>query len=48
MINESFLSTRKIHKIIKKEFNVNYSMSRIPKIVEKLEYSYKKGLYYLF
>ncbi|KZX17527.1 hypothetical protein MBCUT_02020 [Methanobrevibacter cuticularis] len=43
MINESFLSTRKIHEIIKKEFNIDYSMSRIPAIVKKLGYSYKKG-----
>jgi len=43
MINESFLSTRKVHEIIKKEFNIDYSMSRIPVIVNKLGYSYKKG-----
>ena len=43
MINESFLSTRKVHEIIKEEFNVDYSMSRIPVIVHKLGYSYKKG-----
>jgi transposase len=43
MINESFLTTRKIHEIIKKEFNVDYSISRIPAIVHKLGYSYKKG-----
>jgi len=43
MINESFLSTRKVHEIIKNEFNVDYSISRIPAIVNKLGYSYKKG-----
>ncbi|KZX14858.1 helix-turn-helix domain-containing protein [Methanobrevibacter curvatus] len=43
MINESFLNTHKIHEIIKKEFNIDYSMSRIPAIVKKLGYSYKKG-----
>ncbi|KZX12829.1 hypothetical protein MBCUR_08850 [Methanobrevibacter curvatus] len=43
MINESFLNTRKIHEIIKKEFNIDYSTSRIPVIVKKLGYSYKKG-----
>jgi transposase len=43
MTNESFLSTRKVHEIIKKEFNVDYSRNRIPAIVNKLGYSYKKG-----
>jgi transposase len=43
MINESFLSTRKVHEIIKKEFDVDYSINRIPAIVKKLGYSYKKG-----
>ena len=43
MINESFLNSRKVHEIIKNEFNVDYSMSRIPAIVHKLGYSYKKG-----
>lgn len=43
MINESFLNTRKVHKIIKEEFNVEYAISRIPAIVNKLGYSYKKG-----
>jgi len=43
MINESFLSTRKVHDIIEKEFGVDYSIGRISKIVNKLGYSYKKG-----
>jgi transposase len=43
MVNESFLSSRKVHEIIKEEFNIDYSMSVIPKIVKKLGYSYKKG-----
>ena len=43
MINESFLSTRKVHKIIKEQFNIDYSITRIPAIVKKLGYSYKKG-----
>ena len=43
MINESFLNTRKVHEIIKNEFNIDYSISRIPPIVKKLGYSYKKG-----
>ncbi|MDR2623135.1 MAG: winged helix-turn-helix domain-containing protein [Methanobrevibacter sp.] len=29
--------------IIKKEFDVDYSINRIPSIVKKLGYSYKKG-----
>ena len=48
MINESFLSTRKVHKIIKEQFNIDYSINRIPAIVKKLGYSYKKGYIILF
>ena len=43
MINESFLSNRKVHEIVKKEFNVDYSVSKITVIVHKLGFSYKKG-----
>ncbi|GAA5818299.1 MAG: Pseudogene of conserved hypothetical protein [Methanobrevibacter sp. CfCl-M3] len=35
-------------KIIKDNFNVDYSMNRVRATVHKLGYSYKKGLYCLF
>lgn len=43
MRNETYLTTRKVHKIIKDTFNVEYSMKRVVEIVHKLGYSYKKG-----
>ncbi|GHU05320.1 hypothetical protein AGMMS49960_21710 [Betaproteobacteria bacterium] len=35
MINESFLTTRKVHEIIKTNFNVDYSMSRVRGIIQR-------------
>lgn len=43
MYNEPFLNTVKVHELIKKNFNVDYSLSRVREIVHKLGYSYKKG-----
>jgi transposase len=43
MINESYLTTRKVHEIIKTNFNVDYSMNRVRATIHKLGYSYKKG-----
>ena len=43
MHNEPFLTTRKVHELIKNNFNVEYSMKQVREIVHKLGYSYKKG-----
>ena len=43
MHNEPFLTTRKVHELIKDNFNVEYSMKQVREIVHKLGYSYKKG-----
>ena len=43
MCGEQYLTTRKVHKLIKDNFNVEYSTKRVTEIVHKLGYSYKKG-----
>ena len=43
MYKEPFLTTIKVHKMIKDNFNVDYSLKQVREIVHKLDYSYKKG-----
>jgi len=43
MHKEPFLTTRKVHEMIKDNFNVEYSLKQVREIVHKLGYSYKKG-----
>jgi transposase len=43
MYEEQYLNTHKLHKMIKEEFDVEYSLKQVREIVHKLGYSYKKG-----
>jgi transposase len=43
MIKDDYLTTPKVHKMIKDEFNVEYSLKQVREIVHKLGYSFKKG-----
>jgi transposase len=46
MRDEDYLTTPKVHEMIKKEFNVEYSIKHVREIVHNLGYSFKKG--YMF